>query len=279
MLTKQMRAWFLFCILWNLAFMLGLRADPVTNSINTAPAKYAPLVSTPLILPPGANYTYYTNAHDSYEQWLLVVIADTKLKLQQTNLNGTYRNSLEWLLSFNEGKLTNYQTRLEEQSIFVKSVQSNHKTAWTNMPDPVAQALASDISKYEGELANTSLAPNIRSAYEVMLGNYKSKFADRKANDTLWANVRLAQQNDDQEQLTRAESQLADYLAERLGEIQGKKYPAGMGLNAVMLEYQKQVHGSHWFNRNNAIRIVILTIFLLPPLIILFLSNRRNSSK
>jgi hypothetical protein len=270
---------FLFC-LFSIA-MANAQTDgqTATNDTTHTVVKYAPLISPPPLIPQMTTNFSVTNAHDAYEGWLLGAVDDTERKLQQTNLNAGYRQSLEWILKLNQGKLSNHQAQIQRESDFVKAVKSNPRTAWTNMPDPIEEALASDVTKYEGELANTSLAPNTRKTYEAMLDNYNQKLADHETNAQLWANLRLALDSHKQEQLVQAQRQLADYLATRLGKVQGKTYPAGMSLDAILAEYQKQANGSHWSNRQTIIRFFLLAVFLVPPVVMIFVALKKRFSK
>jgi len=120
----------------------GLAAAAGTNDM--PPAKYAPLVTLPPMMPGIATNPTYTNAHDAYEAWLLSTVDDTKRQLEQTNLNKIYRESLEWFLRSNQQKLTNHQEEIQRQADFVKSVKANSRTAWTNMPDPISEGLVAD---------------------------------------------------------------------------------------------------------------------------------------
>jgi hypothetical protein len=72
---------------------------------------------------------------------------------------------------------------------------------------------------------------------------------------------------------------LANYLAANLGQIQGKTYPSGMSLDAIMSEYRKQENGSHWFDSRAVIRALVIILFLLPPLVMGFVAFKKRLTK
>ena len=220
-----------------------------------------------------------TAASNAYEVMLLKQIDDTEHELQKPDLNTNYRHTLQWILSRNQGELSNHLAQVQQNLEFIKSARANPRTAWTNMPDPIEQALASDVSIYERELANPTLAANTRKTDEAMLEDYKQKLADHITNAQLWANLHMDQQDNNSEQIIRSQNQLADYLAKKLGQMQGKTYPQGMSLDAVIAEYQKQVGGSHWFDNRTIIRTIMFSIFILPPIIMLFIAIIKRFSK
>lgn len=101
--------------------------------------------------------------------------------------------------------------------------------------------------------------------------------ADHQTNAQLWANVRQAEESKETEKVSRTKQELADYLAARLGAIQGKTYPTGMSFDATIAAYNKQSRGGHWFENRSVIRSMIVAIWLLPPLIVtlMVLKKRR----
>ena len=254
------------------------KADSDTNAAETAGyKKYSPMIVAPVGQFDTSNQT--TNSKSSYEEVLSSSIEETKLALQQTNLNPIYRQSLERLLRVNESKLSDYSVHVKKQHDFLNSVKANPQTAWTNLPDPVQAALESDVKQYQGELANPSLTPEMRRTYEAMLSTFQEKLADHQTNAQLWANLRLATQNQNQEKMILAKKQLANYLAVQLGKIQGKTYPSNMSLEAVMEEYKKQVGYSHWYENQSIIRGILFVCFILPPAIMISVVIKRRFLK
>src|SRR5208283_2768622 len=91
---------------------------------------------------------------DIYEVWALKAIEDTKLELQAPNLDTNYQHSLKWLLRQLQGQLADHRTQVQQNNAFLQSVQANPRTAWTNMMDPITEALTMDVAHYERELAS-----------------------------------------------------------------------------------------------------------------------------
>jgi hypothetical protein len=178
---------------------------------------------------------------DVYEVWCLKAIEDTKLKLQAPNLDANSQHSFNWLLRQLQGQLADHRALVQQNNAFVKSVQANPRTALTNIPDPIAYAFSRDVAHYERELAAPDLTTNERETDAAMLANFKFTLADNQTNAQLWADLHMAEQNKDAGKMVQSKQRLADYLAIKLGELQGKTYPAGMSYDAVMNEYQKQV--------------------------------------
>ena len=248
-------------------------ADPLTNKLQSSVIIKAPHASPPTMFPQVSTNLQTTNfdggvttsngaPRDPYETWLLKTIDDTKRELQQTNLPATYRRTLEWLLREHQGNLSDHQAQVQKKAEFIKSVRANPRTAWTNRSDPIEQAFASDVAKYERMLADPALAPNLRETYEAMLEGYKQDLADHKTNAQLWADLRMARQLKDHERIDLSEKQLADYLAIKLGKIQGKKYSPGMSLDAVLEQYRIQAGGG--IDRRQVIRAILVFVMIAP---------------
>lgn len=252
-------------------------ANAGTNDLR--PAKYTPLLTVPQMLSGVPTNALDTNSPDVYAAWLSHSIGDLERQLNQTNtgnLNTNYRASLEWILRLQRVKLTNHLENVKAQANFVGSVRSNSKTAWTNMPDPISEQLTLEVAKYQAQLADPTLAPGIRKSYERMLANYQEKLADHETNAFLWANLHLAEQNDNREQIASAKKHLAKFLAGQLGRMQGKTYPTNMSLDAVLAEYSKQGGGSHWFGNPVAIRALLYVVMFLTPLILIVIVLRKR---
>jgi len=149
----------------------------------------------------------------------------------------------------------------------------------TNKTDFVQQALLNSVTSYEHELANPGLDPILRKTFERLLEERKRQLADHQTNAQLWINVRQAEQSKDLEKASMSKQELADYLAARLGKIQGKTYPEGTSLDAIIDEYQKQTDGSRWFGGRAAIYTIIFAACLIPLLIMIFTAIKKRISK
>jgi len=204
---------------------------------------------------------------DSYEAWLLQTIEDQKRTLQNTNLNEGIRKNAEWMLMEQQASLANHEASVKQRLEFTKSVQADPKTAWTNILDPPTAALASDVARCQGHLADPALAANERAMYQFELKDYQQKLSDHITNAQLWANVHLAHEHQSPEQIAQAEKQLANYLAVKLGQLQGKTYPQGMSLDAVMEQYRRQFGDYETSRRKIMLGVLILT--LLAPLAVI----------
>lgn len=108
------------------------------------------------------------------------------------------------------------------------------------LPDPGEQVFLRFRETYERMLADPGITPEARKSYEQLLQLQKSQLANHRTNAQLWENLVQAKQSKDDEKATRAERELADFLALRLGKIKGKTYPTNMSLEAVMKEYRAQ---------------------------------------
>lgn len=217
---------------------------------------------------------------DAMEIGVLNRIKEIKSNLLQSKTDPNSRGMLEHLLKELRGELADHRALVQSNQAFAEAIRSNPRTAWTNMPDPIEQFLSLDVKRNERMLADSALDPNTRKMFERMLEDSRQKLADHKTNAQLWVNLNLARQSKFVEQTARAEKELADYLAANLGKIQGKKYPQGMSLDAIMKEYRKQENGSHWFDGRTAIRMIIFTFVLLLPLVMIFMAiKKRNRSR
>lgn len=298
MKSSQLPSWKLgvFLTAWQLALMVNVNAhaDQVPDKpqppvrITSSPDFQLPPPPKPWFLQADTNLDILSTneeefkvgaAPDAMEIGVLNRIKEIKSNLLQPNADPNSRGMLEHLLKDLRGQLADHHAMVQSNQAFAEAIRSNPRTAWTNMPDPIEQSLVLDVKRNERMLADPALDPNTRSMFERMLEDSKQRLADHKTNLELWINLRLARQTKDVEQTTRAEKELADYLAARLGKVQGKTYPQGMSLNAIMEEYQKQEKGSHWLDSRKVIRMVILTVLLLPPLVMVFMAIKRRASR
>jgi hypothetical protein len=266
-------------LVWLLVIHLSLgmlRAAPAVGpSPDAVPSLSPPLLMRPVYQPvttapqavngSGGGTVSNTVNHDPYEKWVLQTIDDLKRTLQNTNLNEGYRRSQEWMLRHQQESLAEHQAQVQKQLEFTKSVHADLQTAWTNILDPISESLTMDVARCQQDLADPLLTTNARASYQAMLEDYQQKLADHTTNARLWMNMRLAkQQHWSPEQTVLAKRQLADYLAVKLGVMQGKTYPPGMSLEAVMKQYRRQVGGSEISRRN--IVVAALALVLLAPL-------------
>jgi len=217
-------------------------------------------------------------APDAMELGLLKRIKDIKSNLLQPGLDPNSRGMFEHLLKELRGELVDHRTMVQSNQAFAEAIRLNPRTARTNMPDPIEQFLSLDVARNERMLADPTLDPNTRRMFERMLEDAKQKLADHETNAQLWDNLRLARQSKDVKQVAYAERELVDYLAARLGKIQGKTYPHGMSLDAIMEKYRKQSGDYHWFDNRTVIRAIMLTLFLLPLIVIIFSAIKKYAS-
>ena len=216
---------------------------------------------------------------DAIGKWLFQTIDSTKRDLEKPGLDANSRQLLEWKLKHLQGQMADHQTQVESNMTIAAAMRSDPKTAFTNMQDPISQSWSLTVAQNERELADPALNPYRRQALEIIMANAKQQLADHQTNAQLWANLVQAQLSRNSEQVASSQAKLADYLGSKLGKIQGKTYPQGMSLDAIMDEYRKQGNGSHWFDSRTVIRTIIFTVFLLPPLVMLFMAIRKRASK
>jgi hypothetical protein len=224
----------------------------------------------------GTNSTF---SHDSMDSWILEKISDIKIKLQKTDLNPLVLQTLQTELWQFRGQLTNHRALVRERLSLVENMRTNHAVAATNNLDSIGTTIHRTISNFELQSANPALPSNMRKMYKTLAEDRRRQFDDHQTNAQLWANLRLAQQTANTERVTRSEGELADYLAARLGKIQGKTYPQGMKLDAILNEYRIQAGEANRFKGVTITRIIMFTVFFLPPLVIFFIAFKRHSSK
>lgn len=210
--------------------------------------------------------------HNAMEKWLFQKISETKSELQKPGLDSPTRQFHESMLNRFRGQLQVERGRVQASMEMVEAMRTNPATAWMHLPDPIEQWLSSTIARYERELADPTLSPGLRESYANMVINLKEKLADHQTNAQLWADLRLARQSKDSEKISQAEQGVADYLAAKIGK------PTGMRLDAVMKEYRKKTGASTWLDRTKIIRAVVVSVFLLPPLVLIFFVLRKRRS-
>jgi hypothetical protein len=269
-----------------------MRLDEIKAEQKIAQPRLPTQMSPFQVPPPPNSYQVNTNnletnepetdsipPRDAMETWLLQKITSIKGDLQKTNLNPVVEQSLQMELWQFREQLTEHRAQVRDQTALAETLRTNPMSGLTNPPDLIGSMMSRSVENYERESANPALPPNLRKTFEMLAEERKQQLANHETNAQLWINLRLAQQSKNVEQVAHAKRELADYLAARLGKIQGKTYPLGMSLEAIMAEYQKQSGDYHWFDNVTVIRAIILTVFLLPPLIMLFMAIKKRISK
>jgi hypothetical protein len=216
---------------------------------------------------------------DAMEKWLLKEIGSAKSDIKNTNLNNLTREFIRQKIWELEEQMIEHRAQVESNKVFLELVRTNPMTVAMQPPDLIGQQLSQTMQHYQREASNPTLPPQLRKTFETLANDRKDQLTDHETNAMLWANLHRAQQSKDAANRERAEKELADYLAVKLGKIQGKTYPQGMKLDAIMAEYRKQENGFHWFDVRVASRIILLIFFLVPPLIMIFVAIKRRSSR
>ena len=230
----------------------------------------------------GTNVFVSSTTNDAREAFLKHVVEDTERKLENTNLDVRLRPRIEAELRQHRMELTNYQQqqkeRVEENRNFQDALRANPRTAWTNMPDPMEHTLKADISRYEAELSDPALPQNVREADERSLAVSKQQLGEHTTNAQLWANLMLAQQNNDRAQVDEAKKQLASFLAKRLGDVQGKKYPTNLSYDAVVALYGQASGGGSMVDRRKHVLFALILAALLPLTIFSYRALRQRKN-
>jgi len=146
------------------------------------------------------------------------------------------------------------------------------------MPDPMEHTLKADISRYEAELSDPALPQNVREADERSLAVSKQQLGEHTTNAQLWANLMLAQQNNDRAQVDEAKKQLASFLAKRLGDVQGKKYPTNLSYDAVVALYGQASGGGSMVDRRKHVLFALILAALLPLTIFSYRALRQRKN-
>lgn len=265
----------LFCT----AVLSQVNADTARSNLPNSASQSPRLAPVPGDHPIGARLN--TNAagifaasrtNDARETVLRHGIEDWERKLENTNLDARARAVFEGNLKRCRMDLTDYEEERKEeaehQRKFQEALRANFRTAWTNIPDPLENALRAQIRRYESELSDPGLAPNVRETDERSLAVFKQELAERATNVQLWANLRLAEQNNNSAQIDEAKKQLATFLAKRLGDVQGKKYPTNISYDAVMALYHKAAGSSPTVDRRKIV-IAALVLLAIAPIIVI----------
>jgi hypothetical protein len=101
--------------------------------------------------------------------------------------------------------------------------------------------------------------------------------ADLQTNAALWENVHQAILSGSTQKIASAEGTLADYLALKLGRIEGKQYQTGMTLAAVIDKYNAHLgRPAPWRRGALLARLVLLMTLSVPALVLLAIWARRR---
>lgn len=120
-------------------------------------------------------------------------------------------------------------------------------------------------ARFEQTLADPTLHPNTRKAYEHLLADSRQKLADYQTNNQLLLNLRKARESRNAEEITRAKQELADYLAARLEKRNGRTPSPGRSLEEIANEY-KAIAGKidKKQQRQQTVRFAIVFTILAP---------------
>jgi hypothetical protein len=200
---------------------------------------------------------------DAMESWLRREISTTQADLQHTNLDELTRLTLSRQLWDFKERLAEHQAQVQTNLARVELLRTNKALATMDPPDFIGQRLSESIQHFQHEAANPNLPPMLRQTFQTLADNRAKRLADHETNVQLWANVMHARQAPDVEKRAQAERELADYLAANLGQIQGKTYPPGMSLDAILKDYKKS--GSGWQMDRRTVVLVVLIVVLVSP--------------
>ena len=143
-------------------------------------------------------------------------------------------------------------------------------------PGPTEILIQGWIEDYRRQLATPGIDAQTRKRLESQLEYYQEKLEDHRTNDRLWDNLHQARTTKNVEKVTESERALADYLALKLSSIEGRNYPTGMSLAAIMEHYNahanpiKVTHG-RWYAR-----WLVITVVCCPILGLGFYQLRRK---
>jgi hypothetical protein len=144
----------------------------------------------------------------------------------------------------------------------------------------VEEQLSGEIANIKNQLTNSSLDKVTRRRLEWQLSDDEKSLQDHITNTMLWAKLTQARFSHDPDRIANAETKLADYLAKKLGAIEGKNYPTGMSLEKVTDLINAHLgRGSYWSDKKPLIRIILLAFLLLPPLVMVFLAIKKRIKK
>jgi len=218
-----------------------------------------------------------TNDNNPAIEWLKKRIQQDQVTLQNTNLNESSRHFIEIGLKDLQNRLESMQNEVQSNNATVQAISANPAGAVTNLGDPIDLAMSRQVDSYQKELADPALDHTRREAIEFALSDLTQIRDDHRLNAQLWSNVTDARRSRDSKHIAQAEGELADYLAKKLGKMQGKTYPTGMSLEAVMEQYRIQAGGAK-VNRRKIVLAALLLVALLPLAAFTYKALRRRKS-
>lgn len=159
---------------------------------------------------------------------------------------------------------------------------SNDSTINTNLnpsvasqfahPAPRPNGLEAVIYETEKKLADPSLDSFQRQSFERLVAMQRDHLAAQKQSEALWNSLLQAKISKDRKKISEAETELANYLNERLMKITGKGYPAGRTLEAVLKDYKQATEAKSRtpISRQKIAATIVITLLLVPLGIYLF---------
>jgi hypothetical protein len=167
---------------------------------------------------------------DAMESWLRREISTTQADLQHTNLDELTRLTLSRQLWDFKERLAEHQAQVQTNLARVELLRTNKALATMDPPDFIGQRLSESIQHFQHEAANPNLPPMLRQTFQTLADNRAKRLADHETNVQLW---------------------------------QGKTYPPGMSLDAILKDYKKS--GSGWQMDRRTVVLVVLIVVLVSP--------------
>lgn len=160
------------------------------------------------------------------------------------------------------------ELRLANSNLYPQAVVRMDYTNSINLSNGIGgieNYLRLTTARFEQTLADPTLHPNTRKAYEHLLADSRQKLADYQTNNQLLLNLRKARESRNAEDITRAKQQLADYLAARLEKRNGRTPSPGRSLEEIANEY-KAIAGKidKKQQRQQTVRFAIMFTILAP---------------
>jgi hypothetical protein len=96
-----------------------------------------------------------------------------------------------------------------------------------------------EIRSSKAKLKDPSPSAFMRQAIEHSIKDYERRLQDHRKDVMLWTRLHVAKANNDKAEVTRTEAELATFLTDRLGIIEGKKYSTNLPLSSVAKAYER----------------------------------------
>jgi hypothetical protein len=143
--------------------------------------------------------------------------------------------------------------------------------------DAFESLLSGYVTNIEAQLANPQIDRVVRQALERRLSSFRGNLAGHRAENSLWQELALARVSNDSAGVARAQARLADYLAGKLGDIEGRRYPTGMSLASVMDRYNAKLgRGAPLRWGKLFVRTVLIALLVVPPVLIVLQRLRQR---